>query len=277
MCLFQWWIKIFWGGGWGLVVFEMPRFSLRASLFKAKCWFLAGSCKSREMKPTNPQHMKHNVCIVIFTHRGSEGMSITVFFFFCRRHFSVEEKLWSVCSTYCHPTCYIYSHSDGTGRVWGLLLPLTLVIHLILIDLTPVRPAVLLMCSLNPEGEAALTGSAEAEAPLEANQVFVLCIPQKPSVIQLHYHGQVTVSRVEPSDFVEEGRSERTWDDVTLEFYFLSLCHGQLLLFYTDFKIISWREKTRQKAEKGFTDYIFLGDVTINDCVNFLINQIKNV
>lgn len=105
MCLFQWWIKIFWGGGWGLVVFEMPRFSLRASLFKAKCWFLAGSCKSREMKPTNPQHMKHNVCIVIFTHRGSEGMSITVFFlfflsssFFCWR--KIMKCVFHVLSSY---------------------------------------------------------------------------------------------------------------------------------------------------------------------------------
>lgn len=40
--------------------------------------------------------MKHNVCIVIFTHRGSEGMSITVFFFFVVVIFLLK-KNYEVC------------------------------------------------------------------------------------------------------------------------------------------------------------------------------------
>lgn len=108
-------------------------------------------------------------------------------------------------------------------------------IQLVLLHLALVAASILFMGPLNYEVEAALSGSGETKPPLQAFGCLVLGVPQQARVIKLHYWGlrdQRAASSVEPSDFVEDRGTECTRDDVTLEFYLVSLFGNQLLLLF---------------------------------------------
>lgn len=152
------------------------------------------------------------------------------------------------------PTWNVYSEHDGPSPLWGLLLPLALIVQMVLLNQALVNAAVLLVTSLNMQEEAALGGSGETKTLLQASETLSLWVTEQACVIKLHQ--SILVRRnlpgVQPRNLVEKGRIESTRDDVTLERYFVSLLGSQRPLCLIQLKVISCRRRVKKDLVHHF-------------------------
>lgn len=118
-----------------------------------------------------------------------------------------------------------------------------------LLDRALVRASILLVAPLNVQAEAALSGSGETQAPLQAFETPDLRVFEEARVIELHQGlGFCTVvPAVEPRNRVEKGRSESTRDDVALELHSVSLRGRQRPLCQIDPKVVGCGRKESEK------------------------------
>lgn len=81
------------------------------------------------------------------------------------------------------------------------------------------------MAPLNVQPEAALSGSGETQAPLQASQTPDPRVREEARVIELHQGLEAggVVAAIEPRNRVEKRRSESAGDDVALELRLVSL------------------------------------------------------
>lgn len=124
-------------------------------------------------------------------------------------------------------------------------------IQLVLLDLALVHPAIPLVSPVNPEVEAALSGSGEAKALLEPSEALILRVPQQARVVKLHQgirNGRAVLS-VEPRNFVEKRRTGCIRDDVTPELHLVSLSGDQRLRSLIQTKAVGWRTRARRQKK----------------------------
>lgn len=121
-------------------------------------------------------------------------------------------------------------------------MPLAPVVQMELLNAALVPASVFHVAPVNVQAEAALSGSGETQALLQASQTFDLRVREEASVIQLRQglEAGMVVAAIEPRNRVEKRRSESAGDDVALELHLVSLrgCRPRRLLGQIDPKVV---------------------------------------
>lgn len=110
-----------------------------------------------------------------------------------------------------------------------------------LLNAALVQASIFHVAPVNVQAEAALGGSGETQALLQASQTVDLRVREEARVIELRQgvEAGTVVAAVEPRNRVEKRRSESARDDVALELHLVSLpdC-GRPLLGQIDLKVV---------------------------------------